>query len=403
MQICSFLHCTGCMACYNQCYFGAINIEPDEEGFGRPNIDEEKCVQCGLCQKVCPANQSIKINSFPKQVYASWNTDAKKKKLSSSGGVFSALAETILEQGGKVYGAAFDKDFSVKHIAIDNVDDLWKLRGSKYVQSSINLMYRQVKNDLLGGYKVLFSGTPCQIDGLYSFLNDRFVGKLYTIDLVCHGVPSPRIWFDYLEYLKKKYKSPIMNVSFRDKSTSWHRYKLKVEFESSKTYIQDLFHDSYSCGFLRNYYLRPSCHCCRYANINRPADISLGDFWGYGSIDHQPQDDDTGISMIMINTSNGMLAFEEAKNHLVYYSRTIEQAKKGNQSLREPFLPASDRNDFWDSYRTKKFSYVVKKYLYPMDDSKPHGLLHRFKSIAYRILGKNIYNNIKQKIKSVLR
>ncbi len=393
MMICDRELCTGCMACYNACHNKAIKIQADQEGFLRPHIVEENCTQCGVCRNVCPANKPLTINNNP-QVYACWNNNPLTKQASTSGGAFTAFAEIILAMGGKVYGAAFNQDFNVVHTSVDCSDQLWKMRGSKYVQSEIGLTYKQIKEDLANGHMVLFSGTPCQVDALYSFLGKRYSGRLYTLDLLCHGAPSPKVWGDYMDHLQKKYKSKITDVKFRDKKNGWHRYHLKVTFESSEIYTNDLFHDPYSCGFLRNYFLRPSCHNCKYANTNRTSDITIGDFWGYGA-NPDNRDDDTGISLIILNTPNGHILFDEAKSDMTCLSQTLELAVNGNPALRIPAMPPQDREDFWSAYRTKPFSYVSKKYLYPMVDYTPKNPILRMKMFAYRMLGENVYAKIK--------
>lgn len=394
MKICNDELCTGCMACYNICHSKAIQCKADSEGFLRPYILQEKCVSCGLCRDVCPANKELPDKHMDKQVYACWNNDFSTKQTSTSGGAFTAFAEVILAKGGKVYGAAFDENFDVAHISVSQPDQLWKLRGSKYVQSDIRLTYKNIKDDLSKGYLVLFSGTPCQVDGLYAFLGNRFAEKLYTLDLVCHGVPSPKVWRDYLDLLQKKYRSRLTDVKFRDKTNGWHRYNLKFTFESSKIHMNDLFHDPYSCGFLRNYYLRPSCYHCKYTNVNRPSDITVGDFWGY-TANPDNRDDDTGISMIMLNTANGRALFDAAKKDLTYLDQTLALAVNGNQPLREPSQPPQDRDEFWNAYRTKKFSYVSKKYLYPMDEYRPKNPILRLKIAIYQMIGKDVYAKIK--------
>lgn len=397
MKICNSELCTGCMACYNVCYNEAIKLQEDQEGFLRPYITHENCLQCGLCRDVCPANKELTESHIEKQVYACWNNDSLTKQASTSGGSFTAFAEVILAKGGKVYGAAFNQAFNVEHISVNHSDELGRIRGSKYVQSAINHTYRQIKEDLSSGHLVLFSGTPCQVDALYSFLGKRFSGKLYTLDLVCHGVPSPKVWHDYIASLEKKYKSKIVDIKFRDKTQSWHRYKFKFTFESSKIYTNDLFHDPYSCGFLRNYFLRPSCHTCKYTNVNRPSDITIGDFWGYGADPHN-QDDDTGISMVMLNTTDGCALFDEAKKDMTYLRQPIELALNGNQPLREPSMAPQNRDEFWNAYRSKGFSYVSKKYLFPFVNHFPFNPIVWLKTFTYQILGNNVYTKIKQLI-----
>lgn len=367
MKLCDESSCTGCMACVNACASGALKVEIDAEGFLRPQLIRERCIECGKCEKVCPQIHQLKESTekFEKKVYACWHKNKKIKKDSTSGGAFSTLAENILEEGGIVYGAGFDPEFKVIHKAIADKERLEQLRGSKYVQSEIGDSYRQVKKYLKTGKKVLFSGTPCQIAGLYSYLGDRFSGQLYTVDLVCHGVPSPMVYQDYLNYMKKRYQSPVKKISFRDKKRGWFNFSMSIEFMNGVCHSQSTYENPYIRGFLRELFLRPSCHQCLYANTERVADLTLADFWGYENRGIRDRDNDTGISMVMINTKYGDNLFWKVSDKLRYYERSVEDAIKGNQALRKCFSPSSVRKEFWKDYKIKGFDGVMEQYMYP--------------------------------------
>lgn len=417
MKLCEKERCTGCMACYNICRQRAITMQPDEEGFLYPCVDESKCADCGMCEYVCP--QLIHSETFPKQeklVLAAWQKSKKILKNSTSGGAFSAFAGEILKHSGVVYGVGFNSELKVIHKRITNIESLSELRGSKYVQSEIGNTFQQAKTDLEAGSLVLFSGTPCQIDALYRYLGERYIGQLFTIDLVCHGVPSPWVFSKYLSYLSSKYGSKVRKVFFRDKNPGWYVFGMKVEFENGQIYQKDTYHDPYIRGFLREYFLRPSCHCCLYTNTSRPADITLADDWGYQETNFRDRDNDQGISMIMINSKNGENLFGLARRSLNVFPRTIENAVNANQALRAVFPPNEHRKEFWNDFRNNSFEFVVEKYLY--EESIPEWTLTRRKNIQARrqamvrdkivhfpnhvmvaLLGKSNYEKLKYKLK----
>lgn len=364
MEICDRLLCTGCGACFNICKKNAISMLPDKEGFLYPVIENKSCVRCGACVQACPSRKELSVKDFEKKVYSCWLKNPILRKESTSGGAFSAIATTELNEG-IVFGAGFDQNNKVVHKAIDSVDKLKDLRGSKYVQSDIGNSYILIRKLLSEGRKVLFSGTPCQIAGLYSFLGSRHVTNLLTIDVVCHGVPSPLIYEEYKKYMESLYHSKIKRINFRYKKPSWFVFSMRIEFENGRIYCKNTYKDPYLRGFLRELDLRPSCHNCKYANLNRVADITLADFWRYKKLGDADRDDDKGISMVMINTQKGEAAFQRARHYLHFWPRTIDDALLGNRSLSEPFPPSPQRMEFWDTYSKKKFSTVLKEFLYP--------------------------------------
>lgn len=248
MEICNKKDCTGCLACVSICKKGAIRYIYNEQGFRYPVVDGNLCVGCNQCKKVCPANNQVK-NSKTDSVYAAWNKDNIARLEATSGGVFLLLARQIIVQGGTVYGAAFDERFSVKHQRVDNVEDLKKLRGSKYVQSDTLGIFEKVKDDLVSGRTVLFSGTPCQVSALKGYLGKEYT-NLVCIDLVCHGVPSPLVFRDYLNELRQKYGSEPATVSFRYKEPCWSVFSMRIKFKNEKVYQASKFMDPYLYFFL---------------------------------------------------------------------------------------------------------------------------------------------------------
>lgn len=382
MKLCRLNHCTGCMVCSAVCSQKAIQFYPDSEGFLYPRIIESMCIDCGKCSRACPQlNRGAQGDNYEKKVYGAWLKNKNLRRKSTSGGAFSAFALEFLSKGNVVFGAGFDENRQVVHKRITKRSELEELRGSKYVQSYIGNTFSLVKTDLEAKKMVLFVGTPCQVDGLYSFLGKRYADRLFTIDLVCHGVPSPLIYKQYLVYLNKQYDSTIQRVYFRDKTPGWYVFGMRVLFANGFEYKKSTYEDPYIRGFLRNLFLRPSCHNCQYANTQRIADITLADFWGYKSRNDKDFDDDKGISMIMLNNKNGENAFESVKSDLLYWERSLEEAVNGNPALSQAFPPAENRDQFWKDYQTLSFDDLVDKYMFP--EKEPDWVANRNRAIAY--------------------
>ena len=351
--------CCGCSACYNICPKNAIHMQEDEKGFKYPVIDKEKCINCGLCQKVCPIINNNNIANNP-QAYACYCKDEDIRIKSSSGGIFTLLATYILFNSGVVYGVALDSEFNVKHIRIDSIEKLENLRGSKYVQSNIGDTYKEVKKLLDDDIKVLFTGTPCQIEGLKCFLQKDYE-NLYTQDLICHGVPSPKVWRKYLEYQKNKNSEIIKSISFRNKDRSWTLFGMKITFDSG-VYSKDLGHDLFMQMFLQNICLRDSCYACKFKKYNRISDITLADFWGINHI--MPEmNDDKGTSLVIVNSEKGKRLFEEIKDSIVYETANLDDALKYNPSMIESVKVNNKRESFFEDLDEMDFESLAKKYL----------------------------------------
>lgn len=298
--------CCGCASCYNVCPVSAITMIEDEiEGVLYPVVDKERCIDCGACVRGCPSLNTLNPNDKMPQddpvCYAAIANDNNIRENSSSGGIFSLLAQNILENGGVVFGAAFDDLWEVEHIKITTVEELSKLRGSKYLQSKIAFTYKEVKAELQTGKKVMFSGTPCQCEGLASYLGKKY-DNLYLVDFICHGVPSPLVWRKYVEL--RGHNKQITSISFRNKNISWEMFLLELVFTNSSKYMQDLQHDTYMRGFLRNLYLRSSCYHCNYRKQNRITDITLADFWGVDNV-IPGMNDHRGTSLVIVQSDKG--------------------------------------------------------------------------------------------------
>lgn len=367
--ICPKDSCTGCTACMNVCSHAAISFIPDEEGFLHPSVDKGRCVNCGLCKSVCPVNTPVS-RYLPEEVYSGWSNDGQVRLCSSSGGAFSAIAISILNQRGIVFGCTLNADLEAVHVGIERVEDLYRLQGSKYVQSRVEDSYKLAKQNLKTGRKVLFSGTPCQIAGLRSYLHKNY-DNLCTVDIICHGVPSPKIFNDYKRHIAKKKRLRIENIQFRCKKSSWIFYSISVYGHTEKgsarvEYIGNYYNDPYIRGFLRDNFLRPSCYSCQYCNIRRCSDFTIADWWGYQAEPGELSDfEKKGVSLIMCNSAKAVDMFTEIKQSMVLRQRTIEEAKRTNLSLSRPFAKPCTRDLFWKDYKTLSFDTMVSKYMYP--------------------------------------
>lgn len=375
--------CNGCHACYNICPQKAIEMIEDEKGFKYPKVDQDKCIECGLCEKICPILNKKENKEYENRLaYACINTNEIVRENSSSGGVFSLIAEDILEKDGIVVGAAFDNDFSVKHVIITNKEDLHKLRTSKYVQSNIGDIYNEVKKQLELEKDVLFTGTPCQINGLISFLNKKYE-NLYTQDIICHGVPSPKVWKKYLEFRKKEDNSEPININFRKKTEGWKIFSLNFEYDNDKKHDKNLTKDLYLKAFLNDICLRDSCYDCKYKEKNRIADITLADFWGIQNVLPE-MDDDGGTSLVIVNTEKGTKLFDRIKEKMKYKEVDYEESIKYNPALYNSAGKHKDSDKFFNELNSISFDKLVNKYI--RKDGILRRILRKCKNIIKRIV-----------------
>ncbi len=329
-------NCCGCKACEIICPKNCIEMTVDEEGFWYPIVDKDKCIDCGMCEKSCPIlNKASRKKSFDAKVYGAYSNNESIRINSSSGGMFSELAASVFEKNGAVFGCTMNDDFSfAKHIKVENVDDLPKLQGSKYLQSDTNITFEEVKNCLQNGQEVLYSGTPCQIAGLKSYLGKYSKDyNLVTVDIICHGVPSSNVWNCYKSALVKKFDSTVEKISFRNKSNGWQNYSLLCEFENKKEYKKFAGDDLYLRGFVADYYLRPSCYDCQFKGDNIKSDITLADFWGIDKVNPK-FNDDKGISLVVIHSQKGQQIFDEIKDNkkITYFTENAEKGLEYNPS-----------------------------------------------------------------------
>lgn len=352
--------CCGCSACANICPKGAITMEADGLGFLYPKIDEAKCIKCGLCKKVCSFNSNYdrSLNLNEPEVYAVRHKDLKEIVTSRSGAVFIALSDWVLNKNGIIYGAGYTGHFRVVHKRAVTKIERDEFKGSKYVQSDLNTVFKQVKNDLENNQYVMFSGTPCQTAGLRAFLKLTGVNidKLFLIDIVCHGVPSPYFWRDYIDYIERKNKQKVIEVNFRDKTKfGWTAHKESFKLEDTYTYTY-----TYTYTFYQHIMFRRSCGVCHFTNLKRPSDITIGDFWGWQKVDSKFNADDKGVSLVLLNTEKGIKLFQLIKQEINFIKTDTEHCMQPN--LQHPSVIHPKRDEFEKDYIKYGFVYVAKKY-----------------------------------------
>lgn len=378
--------CCGCAACVQVCPKSCIAMVRDAEGFDYPKADSERCISCGLCEKVCPVSHAQAEPAGEPKAFAAYGPD-KDRAESSSGGIFAQLARQTLAQGGLVFGAAMAEDGKTAvHMAIDGEGDLPRLQGSKYLQSHMGNCFRQAKEALEAGRAVLFTGTPCQIEGLLHFLG-RDYENLVTADVICHGVPSEKLWQKYLNYQQHRYGSRVTRVSFRDKRQGWKSFSMALTFENGKQYAKKLYFDTYLQLFLQDLCLRPSCYRCPSKKLHRRSDLTLGDFWGCDRVCPE-MDDDTGLSLVLIHSEKGQRAFDALS--LKRKTVTLEQALTANKAvIRSPKMP-ENREAVLSALDGCSIDAVGKRYLRKLPWkqalrlSLPEGAVRKIKRVLHR-------------------
>ncbi len=364
--------CCGCSACVNICPKTCIRMKADDEGFAYPEVNTDLCINCGLCEKVCPIINNNPENEV-KTVYAAGHKSAKIKTLSSSGGMFSLLAEHILNQGGAVFGAGFDGSWRVRHTCAENANDLDNLRRSKYVQSDIGDSFKTTKDFLQKGRQVLFTGTPCQISGLKNYLGKDYP-NLLTADIICHGVPSPAVWERFLAETAPA--SNISAVDFRHKRFGWDASYLNITLKNGVNLPQAGGVFNYCKGFLNrskgklfrliyrlpytisNMYERPSCHACAFKGKRKYADFTMADLWGVKEV-MPDMYDEKGVSLLMVNSAKADAAFKDLAVNLLYKDISLEAASKYNPYFLRSTSPSPCREEFFKSFRKGESFYKI--------------------------------------------
>jgi len=355
-------NCTGCGACIQACPKEAIQMKENKEGFIEPIINKEKCINCGICSNICP--QLVRKNEFkqPIDIYAVKNKKEDILLNSSSGGFFSVIAEYFINKGGKVFGATLNNNLETEHIGISNLEEIYKIRGSKYVQSNTKTTFKEVQRLLDNDIHVLYTGTPCQIGGLKAFLKKEYE-KLCTVEVICHGVPNQRLMKKQIAYLEDKYNDRIINVLYRDKDIgAWGNIGLTVKTEKGNKRFIPAKLNPYLDAFLSGKTYREVCYKCKYANKGRIADITMGDYWGIKK-QHPEFESNNGVSAILINNEKGAKIFEEIKNNLCFIKSTFGKVKEENQNLVRPTIRPSIRDISYKDIDGKSFKKYVKENL----------------------------------------
>lgn len=350
-------NCCGCSSCTNICPSRAIKMCEDEEGFLYPNIDTKVCVNCNLCEVVCPVLNQTKERK-PLNIYAAKNRNEEVRMESSSGGIFTMLAEHVIQQGGIVFGAKFDECWKVIHNYTETAGGLAPLRGSKYIQSDLGRTYNDVKSFLENNRLVLFSGTPCQIRGLKLFLKKDYP-NLFSVDFVCHGVPSPKVFNSYLTENITRKGNKISSIKFRDKRLGWHLFSFTAGGTKSIIHTASLQDDLFLKGFLHNLYLRPSCHACPSKSLKSGSEITLADYWGVEHV-FPSFDDNKGVSLVMVNNTKGENLFKSIEP--IYIESNYNDALKGNPSIENSTKKSDNRDLFYNLYRKgMPFKRIINK------------------------------------------
>lgn len=355
--------CTGCAACVNICPVNAIEIKADDSGFEYPIINKNSCIHCNACEQVCLKRISKENNNrnIPK-TFAAWSQEEEVRFHSTSGGAFSEIAKVILQKEGIVVGAKYNTKNLVEHTAIKQAEELEKIRQSKYIQSSIGYVFKEIKEYLQSGKMVAFCGCPCQVAGLYAYLGMEYE-KLVTIDFICRGVNSPKAYRAWLSEIEQYAGSKAVKVWFKYKKNGWKKSPrcTRIDFENGKYRVFEQQDNLFMEGYLGyNLYMRPCCGECQFKGIPRRADITLADFWGL----EKELDDDMGTSMILFNNNKGEILFEQAKLQLKFFERNFDEIFKGNTYFDKSVRIADKSSDFLKELDIDSFSKTLKKYTY---------------------------------------
>lgn len=360
--------CCGCNACIDICPKHAISQRIDNEGFWYPVVDPSKCVDCGLCDRTCPIihAEELKKNEFHTPVcFAAIHKSVEVRFGSTTGGLFSALAELMYADGGYVGGAVYDEEFKVRHFISNHLDDLLRLRQSKYSQSDTLGFYKEVKRLLSAGEKVLVCGTPCQMAALRRFLNKGYE-NLIIVDFICKSITSPLFYAKYLDYWERKAGSKLVSFKFKDKELGWRNLVKRFDFQNGKTlYSRAQDHDLYSAAYHGHIVSRPSCYDCQFKDFPRISDITIADFWGVEKFDDLKKlDDNAGTSAVICNNTKGLDYFRKLKGRVEYKEANINQIIPGNPALiHTEVFPKNDRAAFFQELQDKPIEEVVPRYV----------------------------------------
>jgi acetyltransferase-like isoleucine patch superfamily enzyme/coenzyme F420-reducing hydrogenase beta subunit len=381
--------CAGCSACVDICDQKAIALEIDMEGFWYPKVNPDLCIDCGSCERTCPELHVEELKADHAEVpitLASYHKDNDIRRESTSGGLFSALANSIYDEGGYVGGSIYAEDFSSKQFISNNREDLLRIRGSKHAQSDMTTVFKRIKSLLDSGEKILMCGTPCQMAGLRLFLNKDYE-SLFVIDFICLGINSPKIFRKYLESLERGFKAKAVSVQAKNKDLGWRSLSNKIIFANNKVYLREGRKDDFIRGYITMHCIsRPSCFECKYKGFPRLSDITLGDFWGIENVD-KTMDDNMGTSAVLINTQKGIDLFDSIREKIVTKEVALSAVLPGNQALLHSIaLPPINRDDFYKDVDRLPFHKVANKYF----PSEGHPMMNKPKQ-AIMVINKMVH------------
>jgi coenzyme F420-reducing hydrogenase beta subunit len=380
--------CYGCEACKNICPKQAIVMKKSYDGFLYPNIDKDLCIGCRKCDEVCLVlNKKVSEKKFrDRKAFAVYNLDDSIRKESSSGGLFTTIANYVIQRKGAVFGVVVSDNMEIIHTETESIDGIEAMRGSKYAQSRIDYIFTKVLKKLQDGKFVLFTGTPCQVNALYNFLNHNY-DNLYTCDVICHGVPSPLVFNKYLKYMEDNKDSKIVKYNFRDKTFGWKKYNIKIQYEDNNSTLTKFNEDIYMKGFLSDLYLRNSCYNCKCKTDNVMSDITIGDFWGIEN-KYPEIDDDKGMAAVIINTTKGRKIIDILKDNIFMQPVSLNDIIDGNPSLRKAAKKNKCRDKFFHNINNIDIVKNIHKYYKKSIsiESKLKGtvikIIHKFKVVV---------------------
>lgn len=373
--------CSGCTACQTVCPKQCIKMKPDSLGFKYPKVDYSECIECGLCEKICPFNMSTSVLAEP-EAYAGVNVNTDELLNSSSGAIFVSISDFILENGGVVYGAAYGPNLNVEHIRATNKQERDLLRGSKYVQSDLKSTIYDVISDLKNDRLVLFTGTPCQNAGVNAAVPSKYKSNLLLVDIICHGCPSPKVWNDYVSWFSKRHDGVELTYAiFRDKRTSGWKAYTELFYGDGSVYKGKYFINL----FKKDIMLRKACGKCPFSSLNRPSDITIGDFWGYEKYKPSLNTNGLGVSLILVNTKKGDEYFNKFKTKIRYECVPLKYCLQRNLEYPTPLNPLSE--EFAREFSSRGIQFVLRRY-------GDFGFINKLKIISRRI-----YRKIKRILK----
>lgn len=385
----SIEHCTGCQACRVACPTNAIAMQENEKGNIYPIVDEELCINCNKCARICPELSSINCHSTQDKVYALWVNQPKKRKFSTSGGASYILAKTIIERGGYFCGVVYH-DGGAEHRICDDINELYRFQGSKYVHSDVKDVYKEIELLLKSEKEVLFTGTPCQIAALRSYLRKDY-DNLYCIDVVCHGVPSKKVLGDRISYIERVHGKKVIDIRFRDKNPDQHTTYMKYTFNDGSFIKNSVCVDTYFRSFVLNYILRDNCFNCSYSKSERCSDITIADFWGYQPRKLKYHSHRNGTSLVIVNSEKGSSLFDDIKEYCtIDSSYDFNYAVKGNHNLKAPQIRPDNYYEFWQRYLNGETLESLQCEYYPSIKYVKPSILSKIKQLIVIILPKFI-------------